>query len=274
MNNINILSILPIADPGEAAPGSQRGSRFDNQWTPHAVAVLRQLAADGKTTPQMVAAMAAEFGATMTREAVRGKGVRLGIIARSQKRKIQDPKIAPPTGNGWSQENMTLLRALVAKGLCAAEIGAQIVNAKGEAMTKNAVHRKAHRMKLNLAGMVQRKPPVRVAPGRLPAKATAMKVAKPPKPAPAPRLTMREVLANAQGLPVAPRHDGTPVGLMDLAHDGCRWPLGNPLAPDFGYCGNRQHVGTTKQSPYCRAHHVRAYGGGTESEKSAHRVSA
>ena len=282
MNNINDIRIRPIAETGEAVCLTpQRGSRYDNQWTPEAVAALVDLAGAGKSTPDIIAAMALEFGPKMTREAVRGKGLRLGVIGRSLTRKKQAPKPVADTGDGWSLANMALLRDLVAKGQSAGEIAPQLVNERGGPMSRNAIIAKCHRLDLSLTRLhgwpFNRTATPRIAPVRLPAKAALVaKVVNPAKlaPAPAPGLTMADVLANAQGVAAEPRHDGVPVGIMELRVDGCKWVLGDPLVPGFGYCGNRQHAGPKKQSPYCGEHHARAYGGSGESEKSAHRVRA
>ena len=43
--------------------------------------------------------------------------------------------------------------------------------------------------------------------------------------------------------------------LLQLNEHTCKWPIGDPLTPDFYFCG--QHKETT--SPYCEFHHRRAY---------------
>jgi len=51
-----------------------------------------------------------------------------------------------------------------------------------------------------------------------------------------------------------PAPDGL-VGLLDLTATSCRWPFGEPGAPDFGFCGKRKHeLGL----PYCSKHMARA----------------
>lgn len=44
--------------------------------------------------------------------------------------------------------------------------------------------------------------------------------------------------------------------LEDLPRRGCHWPLGDPQAADFGFCGRRAETG-----PYCPAHAAVAYRG-------------
>ena len=40
------------------------------------------------------------------------------------------------------------------------------------------------------------------------------------------------------------------VTIMDLRESMCRWPIGDPTAPDFHYCGDRSITGL----PYCTTH--------------------
>jgi len=42
------------------------------------------------------------------------------------------------------------------------------------------------------------------------------------------------------------------VSLLELTEETCRWPLGDPSTPDFGFCGARPVAGR----PYC-VHHLR-----------------
>ena len=44
--------------------------------------------------------------------------------------------------------------------------------------------------------------------------------------------------------------------LVELRRDTCRWPLGDPQLPDFGYCG----ATTDGICPYCLIHKRVAYG--------------
>ena len=42
---------------------------------------------------------------------------------------------------------------------------------------------------------------------------------------------------------------------INLTIDTCRWPLGDPLEPDFHYCGELPLV----SGPYCDKHHSQSY---------------
>lgn len=45
------------------------------------------------------------------------------------------------------------------------------------------------------------------------------------------------------------------IGIMDLNAHTCRWPIGDPLEPDFGFCGKH----TAENKPYCEDHCRRAF---------------
>lgn len=65
------------------------------------------------------------------------------------------------------------------------------------------------------------------------------KAASAPKPAPAPT-------RKAEALALAPT-----TNLIDLDAVTCKWPVGDPKSPDFGFCG-RPAEG---KKPYCAEHH-------------------
>ena len=50
-------------------------------------------------------------------------------------------------------------------------------------------------------------------------------------------------------------HDGRGCSLLDLSPGNCRWPISEPGAQDFCFCGNQQVEGL----PYCVGHARMAY---------------
>lgn len=52
------------------------------------------------------------------------------------------------------------------------------------------------------------------------------------------------------------------LSLMDLTNRTCRWPIGDPRASDFGFCGHE----TVSGSSYCSHHRERSIGQQTERE--------
>ena len=43
--------------------------------------------------------------------------------------------------------------------------------------------------------------------------------------------------------------------LLQLSEHTCKWPIGDPLTPDFYFCGQHSNEG----KPYCEFHSRRAY---------------
>lgn len=89
---------------------------------------------------------------------------------------------------------------------------------------------------------------------------------KKPRPKVEARIDVRQVaIAKATG----PRFEADPDGLLELGNDvtaligslldlnehTCKWPIGDPLKPGFGFCGRHSIEG----SPYCAGHHDKAY---------------
>ena len=45
------------------------------------------------------------------------------------------------------------------------------------------------------------------------------------------------------------------LSLLQLSEHTCKWPIGDPLSPDFYFCGQHSDDG----KPYCEFHSHRAY---------------
>lgn len=159
---------------------------------------------------------------------------------------------ADAVGGGWTEERVELLGKLWGDGLSAS----QIAGVLGGGVTRNAVIGKVHR--LGLAGRAKsggqpaasRKPKPRSAtePGLEAGPVHAEEEAGPepglrvPAAAPAP--------VQAVAIPISQR-----VSILDLRETMCRWPIGDPTSPDFGFCGGRSVTGL----PYCADHCRIAY---------------
>lgn len=50
------------------------------------------------------------------------------------------------------------------------------------------------------------------------------------------------------------------IGLDELGEKSCRWPVGDPKSPDFGFCGCEK----VRDMPYCATHARVAYGPATD----------
>ena len=135
---------------------------------------------------------------------------------------------------GWSDDRVTTLKSLWRDGQSAS----QIARALG-GVTRNAVIGKIHRL-----GLSGRPAPSR--PGRT-------RVVRLPRPVAISRrqanLPPRAVVA----LPTPPEGPGLVATMAALSAHVCRWPIGDPKAADFSFCGRLAN------GPYCPAHQGQAF---------------
>ena len=142
----------------------------------------------------------------------------------------------------WTGEKVDQLRALWARDTLSA---AEIANVIG-APSRNAVLGKAHRLRLPL----KKKAPVR---RHVRARSHAVKPAfvKPkPRPLPLPRPRPVSPDENPIEIPVA-----VMLSIMELTDHTCKFPIGDPREPGFGFCGHPP----TEGKPYCAYHCRVAY---------------
>jgi len=158
----------------------------------------------------------------------------------------------------WSGERIALLRQRWAEGLSASSIAREL----GPQVSRCAVLGKVHRLKLAQPEFKRRHPEKeRAQPRRRRASRTVRK----------PRARARSALTAAfeslglgatfaaGGLGLAHRHAATAFGpacgLLDLDAATCRWPIGEPGAAGFVFCG----AAPFRRYPYCLAHCLIAY---------------
>jgi GcrA cell cycle regulator len=142
----------------------------------------------------------------------------------------------------WTPERIEQLRNFAGSGLSSSQIAAEI------GVTRNAVIGKLHRL-----GLASGRPaggPARSSPPR----------ASRPRHSPQReflRLMFAQApsIANGSGAQAATVESTQPCSLFELAHGKCRWPMGNPDAADFAFCGNDAAVGLS----YCAGHARVAY---------------
>lgn len=130
----------------------------------------------------------------------------------------------------WTEDRVELLKKLWAEGLSAS----QIARTMGD-VTRNAVIGKVHRLGLSGRATTSR--------ADRPRRATI------PKPQPKP------VVAEPASVAEATLSNGEFATVMTLNGVMCRWPIGDPGASDFHFCGNQTESG----EPYCTAHAELAY---------------
>jgi GcrA cell cycle regulator len=139
---------------------------------------------------------------------------------------------------GWSDDRVITLKSLWLDGQSAS----QIAKALG-GVTRNAVIGKVHR--LGLGG--------RASPSR-PGRVRAVRAPRPAAAARRPRPKIPPVVAAA---PAASEGPGTITAMTALGAHTCRWPIGDPKAEDFSFCGRLAN------GAYCPAHKALAVRPGT-----------
>ncbi len=173
---------------------------------------------------------------------------------------------------GWTEERVELLKKLWLEGLSAS----QIAGVLSEGVTRNAVIGKVHRLKLT---------------GRAKPTNTAPRARTAPRPAgirrvagasPRPSSGIASMMKSRTASPGAMTQGATALkieenferevyvapqvqelfipedqrlNLLQLNEHTCKWPIGDPLTPDFYFCGQHSDEG----KPYCEFHSRRAY---------------
>jgi GcrA cell cycle regulator len=165
----------------------------------------------------------------------------------------------------WTDERVELLKKLWAEGLSASQIATQLGG-----VSRNAVIGKVHRLKLSGRGRTSSSTP------------RPKKAASNSGPRPAPR-AQRPVTTSVGATALQARFDAEPdaqvqirpqdnvvipiplkLKLVELGERTCKWPIGDPLAEDFAFCGN--DVGEC--GPYCAYHSRLAYQPANERRKA------
>jgi GcrA cell cycle regulator len=171
------------------------------------------------------------------------------------------------TTGGWTDERVETLKKLWLEGLSASQIAAIL----GEGVTRNAVIGKVHRLKLSGRAKPASASPRPRAPGR----------SSPRRVSTGSRTSLGGML-KARTMGSAPMHGATALkinedlevdleplpqvqelfipedqrlSLLQLSEVTCKWPIGDPLTPDFYFCGQHSLEG----KPYCEFHARRAY---------------
>jgi GcrA cell cycle regulator len=178
------------------------------------------------------------------------------------------------SAGGWTDERVELLKKLWLEGLSAS----QIAGVLGEGVTRNAVIGKVHRLKLT-----GRAKPASSAPRARPAPRPSNGVRRISTGTPRPTSAIASMMKSrsmpggggmTQGATalkmedefqrevyVAPQvqelyiPEDQRLSLLELNEHTCKWPIGDPLTPDFYFCGQHSEEG----KPYCDFHSRRAY---------------
>ena len=177
---------------------------------------------------------------------------------------------------GWTEERVELLKKLWLEGLSAS----QIAGVLAEGVTRNAVIGKVHRLKLTgRAKPASSTPRARTAPRapgvrRMPSAGSSGGGARTSSGIASMMKSRNMSAGSIQGATalkpseefaveayVAPQvqelyiPEDQRLNLLQLNEETCKWPIGDPLTPDFYFCGQHSEEG----KPYCDFHSRRAY---------------
>lgn len=131
----------------------------------------------------------------------------------------------------WTEDRVDLLKKLWTDGLSASQIARQLGD-----VTRNAVIGKVHRLGLSGRGS--------------PARSERPRAVTVPKPQAKPVFIKPVPAQNPVVL-----ENGEFATVATLKDNMCKWPIGDPAAPGFRFCGHP----TTPGTPYCEAHARLAY---------------
>ncbi len=152
------------------------------------------------------------------------------------------PKSITISSSTWTAERIEQLRSCVAAGMTCSEIAAEI------GVTRNAVIGKIHRLGLSSGR-----------PAGAPARASTNCPPRARHPrVPTQRRLLRLAYAHAvldEAMLNGPVVSIRPCSLVEIAERQCRWPIGDPAAAGFVFCGNDAITGFT----YCLGHARMAY---------------
>ena len=167
---------------------------------------------------------------------------------------------------GWTEERVELLKKLWMEGLSASQIAASL----GEGVTRNAVIGKVHRLKLSGRAKPASSTP-RVRNNPRPARRVSSSSGRSSFSSSRPRSINAAPMLGATALKVSEEYEAEayqatqveeleiPVeqrlSLLQLNEHTCKWPIGDPLSPDFYFCGQSSN----EAQPYCEFHSRRAY---------------
>src|SRR5205807_2358919 len=143
------------------------------------------------------------------------------------------------TQTTWTTERIALLKNRIDAGLSCGQIACEI------GVSRNAVIGKANRLGLSR---------FKSAPAGQPERTGTPKITRPR--IVTQRRNLRALRAKPQlAFAGAPGDSSNRCSLFELQQWHCRWPISDPGAKDFGFCGNKPVDGL----PYCAAHSRMAY---------------
>ena len=147
----------------------------------------------------------------------------------------------------WTDDRVATLTKLWAEGLSASQIAKQLGG-----VTRNAVIGKVHR--LGLSGRAKPSSPRKKAATGTRSAAPRKRTTRAPSTPRTPRVIVNTPPAPPP-LEAKPMANGEFATIMTITDHMCKWPIGDPSAGEFYFCGHPAAPG----KPYCSSHVAAAY---------------
>jgi GcrA cell cycle regulator len=148
----------------------------------------------------------------------------------------------------WNADTDLILKTLHAEGYSASKIAEKLPG-----KTRNAVIGRLHRLGLRRKFPMKNESALslsrRIAEGKASPRKTLWGTTT------SPSTVAKHVAEATKPFLEAPTDDTATRTLATLERGECRWPIGDPKSPTFGYCGCKALPNQT----YCDIHHKRAY---------------
>lgn len=148
----------------------------------------------------------------------------------------------------WSDDRSESLKKLFEAGLSASQIAAEL----GGGLTRNAVLGKIHR--LGLSKPRTRREPLPRSPRPRAPQYLRQNSTPSYRGTAVPAIAMKADPERAPVAEIIPIHQR--VALLELTDAVCHWPVGDPLAADFHFCGGRVVTGMSYCGHHCRMAYV------------------
>ncbi len=132
----------------------------------------------------------------------------------------------------WNEERTATLRKLWLEGMSASQVARQLGG-----VSRSAVIGKVHRLGITARDLPARQRTTVRTANRAQPRSRPVRDAMP-----APRPAVIRLVEIADMAPTS--------CILDLSSNSCRWPIGNPDAQDFGFCGREK----PNRGPYCDDH--------------------
>jgi GcrA cell cycle regulator len=139
----------------------------------------------------------------------------------------------------WTDEQVERLRSLCGSPQCgtSAWIARQMNDEFGTTYTRNAIIGKMGRCEISAPRPLSATKEKKIKKARKP----KFNFAKP----------AQVVIEDSPA--IMPTEFPNKCSLLELTNESCRFPVGDPLTPDFFFCGQPE-ADLLKQMPYCKAH--------------------